>query len=230
MTGNPSTTAERTVQTRPIPADDLAAAAAEFLRHPSARIFAIQAVVLAVVRAAMGGLHRRDATIAAAVVAWWPLQEWLAHRLILHAPARTIAGRRWDPAAARYHRAHHANPWDIGYTMLPMWVVLPALPLNALLWLVIAPTRRTAVTGMLASAAVALNYEWIHFLTHTAYRPRRSWFRRLQRRHRLHHFKNENLWLGFTVPYVDDLLGTAPDPATVPTSPTVRSLGVTDAA
>jgi len=218
------------LQQRPTPTPELTDAVREFLRHPSARIFAAQALILAVARVALGRFTRRDAGIAAAVVAWWPLQEWLAHKYILHAPPRSLAGRTWDPAAARYHRAHHANPWDLGHTMLPLWVVLPALPLNALLWMVIAPTRRTAVTGMLASASAALVYEWTHFLTHTGYRPRRSWFTKLQRRHRLHHFKDEHLWLGFTVPYVDDLFGTAPDPRTVPTSPTVRNLGVADAA
>jgi sterol desaturase/sphingolipid hydroxylase (fatty acid hydroxylase superfamily) len=50
----------------------------------------------------------------------------------------------------------------------------------------------------------------------------------LQRRHRLHHFKDEHNWLGFTVPYVDDLFGTAPDPSSIPTSPTVRTLGIED--
>ena len=85
----------------------------------------------------------------------------------------------------------------------------PACPTSFSCWPAVG-SRRTALTGMLASASAALVYEWTHFLTHTGYRPRRSRFTKLQRRHRLHHFKDEHLWLGFTVPYADDLFGTAP--------------------
>ena len=36
-------------------------------------------------------------------------------------------------------------------------------------------------------------YEWIHFLIHTAYRPRTSVYKAIWRNHRLHHFKNEHI-------------------------------------
>ncbi|MEZ5183419.1 MAG: sterol desaturase family protein, partial [Acidimicrobiales bacterium] len=103
---------------------------------------------------------------------------------------------------------------------------VPAVPVHAAAWVAITRDRRLALTGMTAFSAATLLYEWTHFLTHTAYRPKRSWFRRLQRRHRLHHFKDEHHWYGFTVPFVDDLLGTAPDPSSIETSPTVRTLGI----
>lgn len=230
MTSSAISESAAPVQPRPIPAADLTEALAVFLRHRSGRILAIQVLVTAGLRVALGRFTRRDAALAAGIALWWPLQEWLAHRYVLHAPPRTVAGRTLDPIVARYHRAHHADPWNPRFAMLPDWFIVPAVPLHVLLWLVLAPTRRLAVTGMLAFGTAALAYEWTHFLTHTAYRPKHSWYRRLQRRHRLHHFKDENLWLGFTVPWVDDLLGTAPDPTTVPTSPTVRTLGITDAA
>lgn len=223
-------TPDRAIQPRPVAAADLTEALGEFLRHRSGRVLGIHVLVVGAVRLALGRFTRRDVAIAAGVALWWPFQEWLAHRYVLHAPPRTVAGRTIDPAAARYHRAHHADPWNPRYALLPDWVVLPVIPLQALAWLVLAPTRRLAVSGMLAVGTATLVYEWTHFLTHTSYRPKRSWYRRLQRRHRLHHFKDEHLWLGFTVPWVDDLLGTAPDPARVPTSPTVRTLGVTDVA
>ena len=41
---------------------------------------------------------------------------------------------------------------------------------------------------------MAFAYEWIHYLTHTAYRPRGALYRGMWRYHRLHHFKNENYW------------------------------------
>lgn len=217
-------------QPRPTEVDGLGSAFALFLSHRGTRLLVAQALVLAVLRAALGGFRRRDLGVAATVAAWWPLQEWLAHRLVLHAPPRAVAGREVDLAVARYHRAHHADPWDLEHTLLPVWFLLPAMPVNVLFWLLVTPAKRVAISGMLATTVATVAYEWTHFLTHTAHRPRRAWFRRLQRRHRLHHFKDEHLWLGFTVPWVDDVFGTAPDPATVPTSPTVRTLGVTDAA
>lgn len=219
---------ERRPVPRPAPAADLGAALRLFAEHPSPRIIAGLTGALAVARAANGPLHRRDVVVAAGVAAWWPFQEWLAHKYVLHAPPRRIAGRRIDPVVARYHRRHHADPWDLRWALLPTWFLVPTGPVLGALWLRASPDLPTALSGMLATSAATLVYEWTHFLTHTGYRPKRPWYRTLQRRHRLHHFKDEHLWYGFTVPFVDDLFRTAPDPSTVPTSPTVRTLGVTD--
>lgn len=213
---------------RPLPAADLAEAVRLFLGTPSARVLGGQAVVFAALRAREGGLDHGDALLAAGVGIWWPLQEWLAHRYILHARPRRVLGRTIDPMVARKHREHHADPWN--NAGLPLSFLLPAVPVHVMVWLLLTRSRNRALTGMLAYGTATLVYEWTHFLTHTSYRPRRSWYRKLQRRHRLHHFKDEHNWLGFTVPYVDDLFGTAPDPGTVETSPTVRTLGITEAA
>lgn len=209
---------------RPLRVEGLRDAARTFLRQPSGRILAGQAAALAVARAAAGRPDRRDLGIAAGVAVWWPLQEWLAHRTVLHARPRTVAGRVVDPKVARIHRAHHADPWR--NTGLPLSFLVPAVPVHATVWALLTRDRRRALTGMLAYGSAALAYEWTHFLVHTSYRPRGRYYARLQRRHRLHHFKDEHNWLGFTVPWVDDLFGTAPDPSTVATSPTVRTLGV----
>ena len=57
------------------------------------------------------------------------------------------------------------------------------------------------------------------------YKPRSRAYRAVYRHHRLHHFKNENYWLTVTTANTADrLFGTAPDPATVPTSPTAKNL------
>lgn len=210
----------------PIPAADLGEAGRRFLDTASARILGGQLVVFAALRARAGRIGRGDAALAVGVAAWWPLQEWLAHRYVLHARPRTVAGRTVDLTVAQRHREHHADPWhNVG---LPLSFLVPAVPVHVAVWALLTRSRRLALTGMLAYGSAALIYEWTHFLTHTAYRPRRAWYRKLQRRHRLHHFKDEHQWLGFTVPYVDDLFGTAPDPSTVPTSPTVRTLGISE--
>ena len=94
------------------------------------------------------------------------------------------------------------------------------------LWLLVAPGLPAALTGVLVHFALALHYEWVHFLVHTRYRPRSARYEKLWRNHRLHHFKNEHYWYGVTMLSGDRLLGTAPDRDAVPTSPTARTLGL----
>jgi hypothetical protein len=126
------------------------------------------------------------------------------------------------------HRAHHREPWNLDYVFLPTKVLVPLVPLNVLVWWAIMPTLALALTGMAALGAAALVYEWVHYLTHTGYRPRSRYYRRIWRGHRLHHFKNEAFWHAFTVPLVDDLMGSGPDPTEVELSATCRTLGRDD--
>ena len=68
-------------------------------------------------------------------------------------------------------------------------------------------------------------YEWTHYLVHTDYKAKHALYRTIWRNHRLHHFKNEHYWYAVTSPGIADrVLGTYPDPQTVPTSPTARNL------
>ena len=46
-----------------------------------------------------------------------------------------------------------------------------AAPVVVAVWWVALPTG-PALTGMASMAAAALVYEWVHYLTHTPYRPR----------------------------------------------------------
>ena len=87
------------------------------------------------------------------------------------------------------------------------------------------PRLGLGLTFLMTVATLGLCYEWTHFLIHTDYKPRHALYRAIWRNHRHHHYKNEHYW--FTVTSsgtADRLLGTHPDPATVPTSPTARHL------
>ena len=56
------------------------------------------------------------------------------------------------------------------------------------------------------------NYEWVHYLVHSDYRPRSKAFRAVWRNHRLHHYKNEHYWFTVTTSgTADRLFGTYPD-------------------
>jgi Fatty acid hydroxylase len=207
----------------------LAGAAREFMSRPGPRIIAAKAAASWARRATLGPVRWREVGVAAGVLAWWPFQEWLAHRYLLHLEPFEVAGQRIDPSFARVHRAHHRQPRDIGQTLLPLDVLGVAIVASAGLWHLACRDRRIATTGMATYASAALVYEWTHYLVHTGYKPRSGLFSRIRGNHRNHHYKNEAFWLGFTVPQVDAWLGTEPDPRDVPRSPTARNLhGMTE--
>jgi sterol desaturase/sphingolipid hydroxylase (fatty acid hydroxylase superfamily) len=81
-----------------------------------------------------------------------------------------------------------------------------------------------AATGLLTSYLILGAYEWTHFLIHTPYPPRRSYYRAIWRNHRLHHYKNERFWFGVTSTVGDRVIGTLPDQRDVSRSRTARSL------
>lgn len=187
-------------------------AARVFFSRPGPRRLAAQAAGAWGVRAFLGPPSVTELPVIGAVVGWWPLQEWLAHKLVLHPRTRWLA----RAAAARRHLAHHEEPHDADLTLLPLSVVKASLPAAAAFWAVagLGSPRRTA-TGVATYATLALLYEWTHFLVHTGYRPRSRYFRQVRLRHRLHHGLDPKSWLGFTWPAIDDWLGTAPDPREV---------------
>lgn len=198
-----------------------------FFRQASPQVLLALLGATLAARLALGAFSVADLVVVAAVVAWWPFQEWLLHRTLLHLRPFRLFGRRIDFAFARRHRAHHREPWRPELIFLPIWVHLLA-PLVALLFVLVLPTPGLACSAMAALVAMALLYEWVHFLVHSRFWPRRPWLQQLWRNHRLHHFKSERHWFGFTVASVDRLFGTAPDPRTIPTSGTCRTLGVED--
>ena len=175
-------------------------------------------------RALAGPPGPLDVVAASAAIAVWPLQEWAAHKYLLHFEPRTILGKHVDPYFARKHRDHHADPRDVDLTLLPLRVILGAAPITGGAWLLLFGGTRAGLTAIATYSTMALVYEWTHLLVHTSYRPESELAKTVRRNHLLHHFRNEDYWLAFTMPFVDTLLGTAPDPASVPRSKTVMDL------
>ena len=185
----------------------LPTSARAFFRFGSPLLLAAQLGVALVVRALLGPPGVVDLAILAGVVVYWPLQEWVLHRYVLHARPFRLGARRIENAAARGHRRHHEDPLDQRATLLPTTTIALLIPVNVAVWCLCAP-RAAAWTGIACLGAAALLYEWIHFLTHTAYRPRSAWFREVKRRHMAHHQRDPQRWFGFVVPRLDDWLGT----------------------
>jgi hypothetical protein len=196
-----------------------------FLAHGSPRILVACLALALATRLRVGAWSAWDLAPVAGLLAFWPVQEWLIHVFILHAKPRAILGRRFDGRVPRKHRAHHREPWKLELLFIPMHSFVYSIPLLVALWWLVTPSVPLWLTGVTAHFALALHYEWIHFLVHTRVQPKRAFYRRLWRNHRRHHFKNEHYWFGVTMLSGDRLLRTAPELADVPTSPTARTLG-----
>jgi hypothetical protein len=185
----------------------LSGAAASFFSFGSPRLLAAQLACALAARPFLGPPVVSEVAVAIGVALYWPLQEWAAHRWILHARPVRVFGRTFESAAARKHRRHHEDPTDLQGALLPTVTILMLVPIHVGLWLLLAPSP-VACTGIACFGGAALFYEWIHFLTHTAHRPSSRWFGEVKRRHMAHHQRDPQRWFGFMVPALDDWLGT----------------------
>ena len=92
-------------------------------------------------------------------------------------------------------------------------------------WLVGAPLFATYLTALTTFYLLLAYYEWIHLLIHTNYRPKTRYFVNRVRHYRLHHYRNEQYWMGVTNTFGDVAFGTFPEEKSdVPLSDTTRTL------
>lgn len=200
-------------------------AAGEFAHHPSPWIIGTAAVSVLVARILAGDWQITDLMVPAILLVTFPLTEWIIHVTVLHWRPRRLGPISLDTELARKHREHHADPRKIPLIFIPtksLFGVVAALLATGLLAF---PRPGLGLTFLLTITAVGLLYEWTHFLVHTDYKPKSAFYRAVWRNHRHHHYKNEHYWFTVTTSgTADRLLGTYPDPATVPTSPTARDL------
>lgn len=197
-----------------------------FFRFPSPRSFLVVTVLLVALRLQLGSFSLWDLAVVPLILAVEPFVEWLIHVYILHFKPKKIFGRVLDLQVAQFHRAHHRDPWKLDVVFIPRRAGYVGFAILIAAWYLAMPTIPLFTTAVLGSVLMGFAYEWIHYLTHTAYRPRTRLYRHLWRLHRLHHFKNEHYWQGVTTHLADRVLGTLPDHHKVPTSATCRTLGV----
>ncbi len=218
--------AELAAQSRAFdPAASMTKIGVEFFGLATPRILLVAIVLAWIARLIVGKWNPWDLLIVASVVAWWPLQEWLVHVLLLHLKPFFLWGREINPIVCRNHRNHHRNPWHPHLGITPphiVWLYLTGLPA---LWVLALPGPQ-ALTGVAVYFSLVLNYEWLHYLIHTAYAPRTWIYKRLWRNHRLHHFKNEHFWFGVTMLSGDRLFHTMPHASKTDRSETCMTLGV----
>jgi hypothetical protein len=207
----------------------------DFSKRLSPRLLGVLVVTALAARLLIGGWSWRDAAAAAAMAIVYPFGEWAIHVYLLHmAPRRTRSGEMYELPTSRSHRQHHERPNHLGLILLGPVEVAGlaglAVPLVAglgalLAWAVFGGAAAgPVITAVLTAYVLIAGYEWMHFLIHTAYRPKSRLYRQVWHGHRLHHFKNEHYWHGVTNTFADRVLGTAPDQREVERSATARTL------
>jgi hypothetical protein len=203
----------------------LADAAREFLRHPTPWLLAGALLAAVVARAVVGDWRWSDAVLPLVVLAAFPFVEWVIHVVVLHWKPRRIAGFTLDPILARKHREHHVDPRIVKLIFIPLQSLLGALASALIVAFVFIPRTGLGLTFLVVTFTIGLVYEWTHYLVHTDYKAKTALYRKIWRNHRLHHFKNEHYWFGVSTPgTADRVLGTYPDPQSVPASPTAKNL------
>ncbi|MGH8454701.1 MAG: sterol desaturase family protein [Nevskiales bacterium] len=196
-----------------------------FVSITSPRLLVIMLSVLLTLRLYVGQWSFWDAVVVLALLAYWPINEWLIHVVLLHFKPRVIFGKRVDFLLPQTHRSHHADPWNLQHVFIPLHIYVGALPVYGLLawWGWHEPLVLTFITAHLL---LATHYEWVHFLAHIPWCPNLSHYQTRVREHRLHHFRNENYWWGVSMGSADRWFGTAPDPEKVGRSGTHSTLGL----
>jgi hypothetical protein len=198
----------------------------EFWKHPSPWMIGVLLTCAVIARIVVGDWQPTDAVVPVVMLAVFPFFEWVVHVLILHWRPKRIGGVTIDPLLAREHRAHHVDPRSIPLIFIP-WKSLVSwvLPLTVTIGVLAFPRLGMGLTYLVCIGAIALVYEWMHYLIHTDYKPKTAVYRAVWRNHRNHHYKNEHYW--FTVTSsgtADRILGTHPDPSSVKNSPTAKNL------
>ena len=200
-------------------------AAREFWRHPTPWLLAGALAAAVVARIVIGDWRWSDAVLPLVVLAAFPFVEWVIHVAVLHWRPRRVGRLTVDPVLARKHREHHMNPRNVPLIFIPLQSLAGAFAATMIVGLVLIPRTGLGVTFLVTVFAIGMVYEWTHYLVHTDYKPRHALYRAIRKNHRLHHFKNEHYWYAVTSPGVADrVLGTYPDPQSVPTSPTAKNL------
>ncbi|MBU9765211.1 sterol desaturase family protein [Mycobacterium sp. TNTM28] len=175
-----------------------------------------------------GDWQLTDLLVPVAMLAVFPFFEWIVHVFVLHWRPRTLGPIRLDSRLARDHRRHHVDPRAIPLIFIPWPALLWILPVAVAVALLAFPRPGLGLTFLSFLTALGLGYEWCHYLIHTDYKPKTRVYRAIWRNHRQHHYKNEHYWFTVTTAgTADRVLRTAPDPATVTTSPTSRNLHAT---
>ncbi len=211
--------------------------AGAFLGAGSPRVIIAACAFAIVARIVVGGFSPAELALPVVIAVLVGPVEWVIHLFLLHAPTESFRMRTLGTGVG--HREHHLDPEHMGWLLLSpgdaaVFAVMIAgftavWSLPVLLILGAAGVEVSLLAGYLTALVLAYvtlaHYEWVHLLVHTRYRATSRYYRRLTRNHRLHHFRNEQYWLGVTSNLGDRIMGTYPaQKSDVPLSDTARTL------
>ena len=80
--------------------------------------------------------------------------------------------------------------------------------------LALCPNVALACTATFTYTVFGGIYEFCHYISHTRV-PLKGYLKRVRQHHMQHHVVNDEYWLAFTLPAVDDLFGTLAEPKVV---------------
>eukprot|EP00555_Chaetoceros_dichaeta_P014855 CAMPEP_0198253818 /NCGR_PEP_ID=MMETSP1447-20131203/4198_1 /TAXON_ID=420782 /ORGANISM="Chaetoceros dichaeta, Strain CCMP1751" /LENGTH=193 /DNA_ID=CAMNT_0043939639 /DNA_START=379 /DNA_END=960 /DNA_ORIENTATION=+ len=148
-------------------------------------------------------LNPSDYLTASLSVLFWTFQEHFIHGRLLHSNMNWIG--------KDIHRTHHEEPY-FHISIDPVELLVGWMGAAYLIFrMVVLPSSLPlATSATIGYATAGMWYEWTHYLVHTKVRPKSKFATRVRDGHMKHHLVNEEYWLGFTVPFVDDLFGTNP--------------------
>lgn len=202
-----------------------------FFSESAPRVILAGTAIVVVARSFVGSFGLVDLATVGLSVLLIGFIEWVIHVYWLHAPQDSYRMQRMKTGVS--HRQHHVDPDSVGFLLLTapdatgyMVVLLAWHATWPLLFagVVGAPLLATYLTALATTYFLVGYYEWVHLLIHTSYRPKTSYFKRVASHHRLHHYRNEQYWMGVTSRLGDHTLGTAPAKSDVPLSETARTL------
>ena len=156
-------------------------------------------------------------------------QEYLTHVHILH--FRPPRNRTAYKLLYRAHYGHHEFPKRIDLMWIPLWLTIPLLAVNLVVFAPLAgtPAETAALTSGLLTGY--LLFEWCHLLCHVPLRLNSRTLSLMRTRHLWHHYRNEHYWFSVQpASLVFDFVGrTVGTSKTVPRSGTSFKLGVATA-
>ena len=217
------TSVTATVPTASVPgsrrARTLGEAFSIFARHLSPVLIMLTTVGVVAARVAVADWRWGQLLIVAIVVALQPFIEWTTHVFVLHARPRRLLGRELDLYVAKKHRRHHADPRNLDILSMPVPGLITIAAITSGVAALLGSWGDRLTLGVTV-AVLVLVYEWVHFLIHTDVPAKHAPYKQLHRAHRLHHYRNENYWLGVTNHLGDRVLRTDPATEDVPVSAT----------
>jgi hypothetical protein len=136
---------------------------------------------------------------AVSIVFWW-FQEHIMHQRLLHSD--------FDWMGKEIHQGHHKKPY-FHISIDPAGLMLGWLAVVHVILRLVLPVD-LAVSATVGYAGAGLVYEWAHYVAHTRVKPANAFWKRVRDNHIKHHMVDDCYWFGFSLPAIDDWMGTNP--------------------